>query len=81
MRLSRDSVIDETLAEWLVHGSRLAVKPQRLYFQVSEEVAAGNSSSPKSADGWPRPEFSLPSITCARDTTQAQLLHTYRCSS
>lgn len=41
VRLSRDSVIDDTLPEWL--GARLKslrVPAQRLCFQVSEEVAA-----------------------------------------
>ena len=41
VRLSRDSVVDETLPEWL--GARLRsmkVPPQRLCFQVSEEVVA-----------------------------------------
>jgi EAL domain-containing protein (putative c-di-GMP-specific phosphodiesterase class I) len=41
VRLSRDSVLDETLPEWLAARQRsLKVAPQRLCFQVGEEVAA-----------------------------------------
>ncbi len=41
VRLSRDSVLDETLPEWLNARLRsMKVPPQRLCFQVSEEVAA-----------------------------------------
>ncbi len=41
VRLSRDSVLDDTLPEWLEARQRnLKVPPQRLCFQVSEEVAA-----------------------------------------
>lgn len=41
VRLSRDSVLDETLPEWLVSRLRsLAVQPEKLCFQVSEEIAA-----------------------------------------
>jgi len=41
LRLSRDSVLDDGLPEWLAARQHsLTVPPQRLCFQVSEEVAA-----------------------------------------
>jgi EAL domain-containing protein (putative c-di-GMP-specific phosphodiesterase class I) len=41
LRLSRDSVVDETLTDWLAARlTSLKVPPERLCFQVSEEVAA-----------------------------------------
>ena len=41
VRLSRDSVLDQTLPEWLVARLRsMKVAPERLCFQVSEEVAS-----------------------------------------
>ncbi len=77
VRLSRDSVVDETLPAWL--ATRLAslkVSPQRLCFQVSEEVAAMQLKQTKelaerlAAAGF---LFAVDHLGTGRDSTQ--LLH------
>ncbi len=77
VRLSRDSVLDDTLPAWL--GTRLAslkVPPQRLCFQVSEETAATQLKPTKelaerlAAAGF---LFAVDHLGTGRDSTQ--LLH------
>jgi diguanylate cyclase (GGDEF)-like protein/PAS domain S-box-containing protein len=77
VRLSRDSVLDETLLDWL--GARLRslkVSPQRLCFQVSEQVAAQQLRHTKdlaerlAAAGF---LFAIDHLGTGRDS--AQLLH------
>lgn len=77
VRLSRDSVVDETLPEWL--GARIRsmkIPPQRLCFQVSEEVAAQQLKQTKdlserlAAAGF---LFAVDHVGTGRDSSQ--LLH------
>ncbi len=77
VRLSRDSVVDETLAEWLNARLRsMKVPAQRVCFQVSEEVAAQQTrqtrelSEKLAAAGF---LFAIDHVGTGRDSTQ--LLH------
>jgi EAL domain-containing protein (putative c-di-GMP-specific phosphodiesterase class I) len=77
VRLSRDSVLDETLPEWLSARLRsMKVPAQRLCFQVSEEVAAAQIRQTKdlaeklAAAGF---LFAVDHLGTGRDS--AQLLH------
>jgi diguanylate cyclase (GGDEF)-like protein len=77
VRLSRDSVLDDTLPEWLTARLRsLKVAPQRLCFQVSEDVAAAQIKQTRqlaeklAAAGF---LFAVDHVGTGRDS--AQLLH------
>ncbi len=77
VRLSRDSIVDDTLPEWLIARVRSTkVPPQRLCFQVSEEVATQQLKRTKelseklAAAGF---LFAVDHIGTGRDS--AQLLH------
>lgn len=77
VRLSRDSVLDETLPEWLTARLRsLKVAPQRICFQVSEDVAAAQIKQARqlaeklAAGGF---LFAVDHVGTGRDS--AQLLH------
>lgn len=77
VRLSRDSVLDETLPDWLLARLQsLKVPAQRLCFQVSEEVAGAHLKQTRdlstrlAAGGF---LFAVDHIGTGRDS--AQLLH------
>jgi diguanylate cyclase (GGDEF)-like protein/PAS domain S-box-containing protein len=77
LRLSRDSVLDDSLHEWLAARLRnIKVPPERLCFQVSEEVATAHIKQTRqlaerlAAAGF---FFAVDHVGLGRDS--AQLLH------
>ena len=83
VRLSRDSVLDESLLEWLkARAQSTRLKPSQVCFQISEELALQQLKQSKaSAEQLRKPASCLPSITSARVATRHNCWATCPCSS